>query len=331
MTETSTQALAMHSSGFSALPAGPATPAASPSLLAPTRLVLLALAASAWLVIHMFLSYQSAPEHQDYARGGANTTQPRPGPPVLQLAINDTDSNKASHRGPDARDAAAFAQNQWPALASAVADVSWLLSKSYPPAATLKLVGDRYHLTQRQRTAVMRCSCEDAAIPRRQRKQVASASLQGARLLVDGFNVVTILESALSGAVILLGRDGCVRDLAGMHGNYRTVSETLPALLMVQQELAALGVAQVLWLFDRPVSNSGRIRSLLLAASASLHTAMSTDVELLNDPDPVLASSHDIIATSDSEVLDKCEGRWFNLAKYLLDRRVPNANILPLG
>jgi hypothetical protein len=38
-----------------------------------------------------------------------------------------------------------------PILCQAVEELSWLLTRGYPPTSTLKLVGDRYALTERQR------------------------------------------------------------------------------------------------------------------------------------------------------------------------------------
>src|SRR6266404_1471952 len=45
-------------------------------------------------------------------------------------------------------------------------------------------------------------------------------------LLIDGFNLILTLESALGGGVMLVGRDGCYRDMASVHGTYRRVEET---------------------------------------------------------------------------------------------------------
>ena len=43
-------------------------------------------------------------------------------------------------------------------------------------------------------------------------------------------NVLITLESALGGGVLLRCRDGCLRDMASLHGTYRIVDETDPAL-----------------------------------------------------------------------------------------------------
>ena len=80
------------------------------------------------------------------------------------------------------------------------------------------------------------------------------------QLLLDGYNVLTTIEAALSGGVVLACRDGCYRDMASIHGTYRKVEETPPALMLIGKIAAELGVASCLWYLDSPVSNSGRLK-----------------------------------------------------------------------
>ena len=71
------------------------------------------------------------------------------------------------HRGPHPADAELFAPALLPRLREAVADFSLLLTKGYADKSALKLVGDRFSLTQRQRLAVMRGSCSDQQLQSR--------------------------------------------------------------------------------------------------------------------------------------------------------------------
>ncbi len=233
-----------------------------------------------------------------------------------------------SHRGPDPRDAAAFEPASWPALREAVADLAWLLGRGYAPISALKLVGDRWRLIERQRQAVRRATCTDLARERRLAHRVSETELAGRSLLIDGFNVLTTIEAALGGAVVLLCRDQTCRDIAGVHGSYRKVAETLPALRMLADGLASLGVGHCLWLFDRPVSNSGRIRGVVLELAARLSCDWSAEV--VDDPDAILADSPEIVATSDSGILDRC-GAWFNLARAVIEANCTEARIIDLG
>jgi hypothetical protein len=236
--------------------------------------------------------------------------------------------DERTHRGPDPRDGRAFAPAAWPALRAAVADLAWLLERGYAPVSALKLVGDRWSLTERQRMAVLRSTCSDTARGRRLRQEVGAEGIRGRPLVIDGFNVLTTIEAALGGAVLVLGRDGAVRDLAGVHGTYRKVEETLPALGLVGTLLAELGVAHGLWLLDRPVSNSGRLKGLLLEAAAAHH--WTWDVELPFNPDPLLIATAEIVATADSVVLDQC-AHWFNLARAVVERCIPTAHVVDLA
>jgi hypothetical protein len=233
-----------------------------------------------------------------------------------------------AHRGPDPRDCHAFGPPAWPALRAAVADLSWLLGRGYTQNAGLKLVGDRWSLTERQRLAVLRCSCSDEARARRGLHEVAETDLRDQTLLLDGFNVLTTVEAALGGAVVLVGRDGCYRDLAGVHGTYRKVEETLPALFLLADAFKTLGVRQCRWLLDRPVSNSGRLSAIMLDLAAQ--SGWAWEVELVMNPDPILKASDSVVATADSAVLDVCQ-RWFALARYAVATSVPGARVLDLG
>lgn len=233
-----------------------------------------------------------------------------------------------SHRGPDPHDAAAFGVAGLPALRVAVSDLSWLLGRGYRPVSALKLVGDRHNLTERQRRAVQRAACSDEARDRRHSTQVDARELAGCGLLIDGFNALTTIEAALGGAVVLLCRDSTYRDIAGVHGTYRKVTETLPALEIAAKAIAGLSVARAIWLFDRPVSNSGRIRGLVLQTAARL--GLEWTVELLDNPDKLLKQSSEIIATADSVVLDAAP-RWFNLARHVVETACPDAWVVDIG
>lgn len=233
-----------------------------------------------------------------------------------------------THRGPDPRDTDLFAAAQVPRLRAAVEDLAWLLGKGYAEVSARKLVGDRYALTDRQRKAVMRCCCSDAARDGRAARRLRAEDLRGRALRIDGFNVLTTVEAALGGAVVLVGRDGSYRDLAGVHGTYRRVEETRPAIALVGATLGRLGVGPCIWYLDSPVSNSGRLRGLLLEAAEA--GGWGWCIELVFNPDPILAAATDVVATADSAILDRCDG-WFPLARAVVESAVPGAVVVDLS
>ncbi len=232
-----------------------------------------------------------------------------------QGGLPDVPDNRG-HRGADPRDAESFGAACLPALRSAVSDLSWLLGRGYAPVSALKLVGDRWRLTERQRMAVRRSSCSEGERERRQSTRVPNAELAGRELWIDGFNVLTTIESHLGGGVVIHCRDGTFRDMAGVHGTYRRVAETAPALEFLASRLEGLCIARAQWLFDRPVSNSGRIGTLV--RDTARERGFDWSVELVDDPDPILKRATEVVATADSAILD-AGPRWFNLARDVIE------------
>ena len=236
--------------------------------------------------------------------------------------------DKRRHRGPDPEDARLFAPAAVPVLRQAASDLCWLLNRGYAVPSAVELVGNRYALVRRQRTAVARCVCSDEAFQRRQGHHLEPARVLGQELWLDGFNVLNVLEATLSGGVILLGRDGCYRDMAAVHGRYRLVEETLPALRLVGELTTGWAISACRWWFDKPVSNSGRVQRALQEMAAA--AGWNWQVELVYNPDKVLVETGHIAVTSDSAILDRC-GRWFNLARWAIDQRVPSAQVIDLA
>lgn len=244
--------------------------------------------------------------------------------------------DRRKHRGRHPQDDELFAGETVDRLRNAVAELSWLLSRGYATVSALKLVGDRHDLTVRQRLAVQRCFCGDAARDGRAVRRIESNAISGQYLAIDGYNLLITIESALSGGLLLVGRDGCMRDLASLHGTYRHVEETIPALTRIFDYIDARAPARIDWYLDRPVSNSGRLKALMADMLAhrrppGLPPATATwNIELAANPDRILATHPGIVATSDSVVLDAC-ARWTNLARELVEETVQGAWIVDLG
>ncbi len=235
--------------------------------------------------------------------------------------------DRRTHRGPHPQDAEFFSAAALPRLRAATADLCWLLSRGYAGASSLKLVGDRCDLTVRQRTAVARCACSDGDLDERVCRRVEAGSLAERPIWLDGYNVLTTVEAALSGGVLLLARDGTLRDMASMHGSYRKVSETRPALECIAQTLLALNLAECRWYLDRPVSNSGRLKAILEEMAAT--NGWPWQVELVPNPDRLLIEADQIVATADSVILERCRA-WYNLGREVVARHVPQAWIVEL-
>ncbi len=235
--------------------------------------------------------------------------------------------DKRKHRGAHPEDARLFNDAQLPALRRAVHEYSWLLTRGYADESALKLVGDRHDLTARQRLAVWRSACSDQALQSRTKTLTPLSACASKRLAADGYNLLITIESALSGAILLVGRDGAFRDLASIHGTYRKVEETRPAIELIIDYLHDTRAASLDWYLDRPVSNSGRLKTLI--AEILEDRAVKWNIELPDNPDTVLAEWPGPVITSDSWVLDRCN-RWVNLAGELIRSRLPQAWLVDL-
>ncbi|EDM77364.1 uncharacterized conserved protein, putative [Plesiocystis pacifica SIR-1] len=240
-------------------------------------------------------------------------------------------------RGPAQDDAVDFGAEALPGLRTAVSELAWLLSRGYATTSALELVGNRHDLRARQRTAVLRCTCTDDEAEARTARRVGAAQLRGRAVALDGFNVLIAVESALAGGVVLRGRDGALRDMASVHGSYRRSETTQAAAEAIGEQLAALGPSAVLWLLDRPVSNSGRLKVSL--AELAQARGWPWTIELDFDPDKRLAqlggegasaSPPPVVASGDGWILDRVDAS-FDLAAHTIAAARPDAWLLDLG
>jgi len=154
------------------------------------------------------------------------------------------------------------------------------------------------------------------------------AALRGQELWLDGFNVLTVIESALGGGVILIGRDGCCGDVAGVYSHYHKVAETVPAIRAIGSVASQLAVNKCRWWLDSPVDNSGRLKGIIQDLGSE--TGWPWEVELVLNPDRVLSDTDQVVCSSDHAILDRCQ-RWFNLARQLIADHEPQARVVDLG
>lgn len=232
------------------------------------------------------------------------------------------------HRGAHPEDKKLFAAEQLPVLRSATSELCWLLTRGYTIKAALKLVGDKHTLTDRQRQAVSRAACSEQSKDRRAKTLVPIESINGEELIIDGFNLIITVEAALSGGLLLLCRDYCIRDLSSVHGSYRAVNETVQAIELIGGLLFRLKPKSVVWLLDRPISNSGRLANRI--REVALEEDWNWSVEVIFNPDAEMAVSDRIVISSDSHLLDRVP-RWLNLNSFLVEKSVAEPWLIDLS
>ncbi|MFO8002514.1 MAG: DUF434 domain-containing protein, partial [Marinilabilia sp.] len=220
------------------------------------------------------------------------------------------------HRGAGPRDHLYFARDQIPVLSAAAKDYCWLLDRDYTAKSALKLVGDHFKLHERQRKALDRC-CQPESLAKEiaARALVDPYKLTNLPVVIDGFNLLIILEAALSGAPLFKGRDGLIRDISGLHGSYRKIHETPYAITLAARFFKTFNTGPVLWIFDKPVSNSGRLAQLV--EDTGKEENINWETKLADQTDNTVAEAGPTVISSDSQILARSKG-WFNLIDYIL-------------
>jgi hypothetical protein len=236
--------------------------------------------------------------------------------------------DKRIHRGAHPQDKQLFSAKDIKYLREALLDYSLLLTKGYAKKSSLKLVGDKFSLTERQRLAIMRSACSDQQLNSRKKSQVELEHLSGQQIGIDGYNLLITIEAAMSRGFIFKGRDGCYRDLASIHGTYRKVTETIPALQLIGKFLQKKNIPQALWLLDSPVSNSGRLKTLM--GQLADDNNWGWEIKLVTSPDAVLIKTDLTTVSSDSVILDNCK-KWVNLARDIIESKLSQTHIINLS
>lgn len=229
------------------------------------------------------------------------------------------------NRGKQSSDDQHFATKWHPIFSQAVDDLCWLLTRGYNENSALQLVGNRYRLNKRQRQALLRVSCDKNDQTIRQSTELTSKDLKNRVVEIDGFNLLILLESALSGAYIFKARDGLYRDISSVHGSYKRVIKTEEAIILTGELLQKLEVKSVKWYLDQPVSNSGRLKTRILEIATDHQFDWS--VELVFDPDKVLAKSQNVVVSSDGWILNQASS-WFNLGAMIIEGSIERTNVL---
>jgi hypothetical protein len=201
-------------------------------------------------------------------------------------------------------------------LLKALEDMYYLLSRNYPLKASLALAGNRYQLVKRQLQALQGMACSEDEIRKRKEKELQPTAIQDQTILLDGFNILISLETALSGGFVFEGLDGCYRDISSVHGAYRKVQNTEEALIIIGKTLQQLQLQKVIWVFDAPVSNSGKLKATCYEIADKHH--FPWEIILENDPDKYLIDNKGLICSSDAWVLDECKA-WFNLGAWIIN------------
>ena len=195
--------------------------------------------------------------------------------------------------------------------------IGYLINEGYDLKQAATFVGNHFLLSERQRLAVMRSLATKEQLRDRESKRIPETELAGRDVWIDGFNTVITLEVLLCDSILLDCMDGTVRDLAALRGTYRIIPETHDAVKLILDILLEAQVRSATVLLDAPVSNSGRLKTLI--AEIGEEYPFDLDIRIIKDVDRELYARENVI-TSDSIILDRCVS-WTNLVPECVKRQ----------
>ncbi|WP_097006556.1 DUF434 domain-containing protein [Lacrimispora amygdalina] len=231
--------------------------------------------------------------------------------------MNDLDSQvyKTVRRGYNNEDTIFFLGEKLEKLYQTKEDVPYLLNRGYKIKQASLFVSNHYMLQERQRLVLARAIAKDEDIENRKRKISNKDHLAGSEVYIDGFNAIIPMETMLSASLLIRCMDGTLRDLAGLKGNYRIIDKTEKAIRLILCKLDNLEIRRANIYLDKPVSNSGRLKALILNVAEEYN--VDINVELLNAVDKALYGKHNVIS-GDSVVIDESIS-WIPLYNMILE------------
>ena len=224
---------------------------------------------------------------------------------------------KSIRRGYVDKDEELFGGSQRAKILSAANDARWLMNRGYSAESAITFTSNHYLLTSRQRMAIFRSILNDEDKTTRLKKEILKP---GTEVLIDGLNIIITLETALSHSLVLRGDDGVLRDVAGLHGTYRIIDKTAKAIEQILQTLSNLDVRNATFILDKPVSNSGSLKQLILEISRNFN--LEVVVELDMNPDQIFVDKENVIS-SDGPVILRSSS-WFNLNSMIVRDMIPD-------
>jgi len=188
-------------------------------------------------------------------------------------------------------------------------------------------VGNRYGLTSDERNLLHRGVFSSSDSESRRRKIISIKEVQNRDLAIDGHNVLITIEAGLSGRPLILADDGFVRDISGLSGSFKKTETTEKAIQLIVNFLEKVKPLQTLFLFDAPISNSGKLAQEV--KSQLKRGNLPGDSMAVRVPEKVLIGFPGVIATSDTAIIDQSK-KVLDLAGYILRNKAELESLVQL-
>lgn len=199
-------------------------------------------------------------------------------------------------------------------------DYKYLLNRGLPQKASLDFISANYGLTVAERALLLRCIHRDADSETIRRKTVYS--VRGLELVVDGYNVILTIASAIEQVPLFLCDDGFVRDLRSSYIKDFTTPTIMEAVSYLAKAADSLEVGDLVVVLDKNISWSAEHADLLKNSyGIKATTAAKADIAVIG--------SSKIISSSDFVILLRSE-KVFDLAQFVVRNIILDAEIIEI-
>ena len=199
---------------------------------------------------------------------------------------------------------------------NAVNDYRYLQNNHYSNKSSLKLVGDRYHLTHIQRNCLFRGVVPNILAEKRKTKIITSNTVNNQKLGIDWYNVLISIETYLKGMHVFIADDGILRDVSEVHGSYKEGKVTKKAINLIVKEIFALKAEMLFIFIDSPISFSGEMAKILRERLKSLEYL---NISVIHSADYMLKNFNGIVCSSDSIIMNNVE-YIFDFPRYVIEK-----------
>ncbi len=200
-------------------------------------------------------------------------------------------------------------------LRRAAKDLRFLLARGYKRRHSVTFVGDHYQLDKGLRHILFRAVFPADVANKRKKKRLNARSIEGEKLLLDGYNCFITLESGLKGLPIVHCDDGFVRDISGVFRRFRPSDTTEAAWRLMAKVFKHHPPGFIQIFLDRPYSNSGKFCQRI--DKWLKEEGLAGRCVLNNRSEKSLGAWKGVVATGDSVIIDECK-RLFDLTGHII-------------
>ncbi|MCX8184437.1 MAG: DUF434 domain-containing protein [Sulfolobales archaeon] len=205
-------------------------------------------------------------------------------------------------------------------VVEAIRDYKYLLNRGYPQKASLDFVSANYRLTQAERALLLRCVHRDSDSEAIRRKTVRD--LSRLELVIDGYNVILTVVSAIEGLQLFLCDDGFIRDLRSSYVKDFKTPKIMEAIKYLVKAIDILNTKHIFVVLDKNVSWSAEHADFMKSTyGIDVVTAAKADIAVIG--------SGKVISSSDFVILLKSE-KVYDLAQFVVRNMVSNTEIIEL-